>query len=421
MRQPLKRALFLALTMMATTFVGACKQKSSVDDSLVLDATGSGATYTGHSDYRLVFAQNPGPNFDPNQDVTKANGADVGARLYNSMRAAGLKSLIPIMGLVSGNKTGSEVDLLPSISDMVQHAANTLRQEIRPILNDAASSLPAVSEAYLIPWLAEKDDLFYDNEKISMDAAEVANVIKAMPGSDAFAKHLTDDIKALQKKLYGSSQDPWFLLSARHLLFVAPGKSRLMVRVLVGLKPTEVPFTKTDDRVKFNKMKVPDLQERGVVASLLFDADLETPNATPKLTVEFGDFAAYEKGNFTVDAATQAKYAPRLEGQANKTGTSWVALNFNFQKVTIDMRTAQVASISTLLSPGLRVAGSNWVVGGLRVQSIDQSFQTEINNTIDQQLKTALDQANDKIFDGMMSKEIMQSAFNTIFGRGQQS
>lgn len=420
MRLPPRSLVPLFVLLAGSLLWSACKQRGS-GDSAVLDATGSGTTYTGHSDYRLVFAQNPGVNFNPNVDVTKANGGDVGAKLYDSMRSAALKSLIPVMGIVTGNKTGSEADLLPAVSDMVMHAAATLREEIRPVLQTDASNLPAVSEAFLVPWLEEKSDLFYDQEKISMDAVEVANVLKAMPGSEAFGKKLTDDIKALQKKLYASSPDPWFLLGARHLLFVAPGKSRLTVRVLVGLKATEVPFTKTDDRVKFSKMTVPDRQERGVVASLLFDADLEAPNATPKLTVEFGDFDSYAKGNFTVDAATQAKFAPRLEGQANKTGTSWIALNFNFQKVTIDMRTAQVSDISTLLSPGLRVSGSNWVVGGLRVQSIDQSFQTEINNTIDAQLRTALDQANDKILDGMMSKEIMESAFNTIFGRGRAS
>src|SRR5690606_46244 len=140
-------------------------------------------------------------------------------------------------------------------------------------------------------------------------------------------------------------------------------------------------------------------------------------DTTPKLHLEFGKFDRYAEGAYITADTDRAKSAPRLEGKANKPGVGWIGLNFSFKKLTLDVRRAQVSNLSTLLSTGLRVGDSNFVVGGLSVNSIDESFQQEINNTIDDQIKDALAQGNEEILGGMMKKEWLDEAFRVIFGR----
>ena len=118
-----------------------------------------------------------------------------------------------------------------------------------------------------------------------------------------------------------------------------------------------------------------------------------------------------------MNEAARAKRAPRLEAQINKAGAGWVALSFAFQDLTFNLRSAQVESLSTLVSPGLRVAGSNWTLGGIRAESVNQAFQTEINATIDAQTKAALAAGNNKILDGALTRETMDQLFGKIFNR----
>src|SRR5690606_28071546 len=101
----------------------------------------------------------------------------------------------------------------------------------------------------------------------------------------------------------------------------------------------------------------------------------------------------------------------------NRTGAGWVGLDFAFQELKLNLRDAQVATLSTLVSPGLRIAGANWTVGGIRAQTVDQAFQAEINQTIDAQIQQALSSANESVLDGALSREILQEAFQKIFRR----
>lgn len=417
------RSLLAAFAVVASAGTGpACKPRLDQASSVSESAAGGfdPASYSGHSDYRLILVRRPGPAFDPNVDVLKPGAVELAAeRVSDALRSAAMTSLVPVIGFISGQRTGSEGDLMPALMGMAKHAGQALRKELAPITQGPGSAFPIVAEAMIIPWTEPTTELSYDDEKISMNAG-LANVLGVSVADDQFPEKLTTAIKTLQAKLHAASPDPWYLLAARQFLFVMPGKSRLTLRILIGMKPLTAPFAQEDARVKFSQVVVPDQPGKGIVASATFDVDLaqDTP---PSLTLEFGDFKGYEKGNYVVDEATQSRLAPRLEGQVNKTAAGWVGLNFSFKKLAFNLRTAQVSSIETLLSPGLRVGGANWVVGGLRVESVDQSFQNEINGTIDQKLKGALDSANDQILDGMMSKEMMEKAFKILFARGQEA
>ena len=414
----LHRRLLAVTTSVALLGVMGCKAPSTAGgSSSLLDETVNPFEYTGHSMYRLTLINRPGPEFDVNQDLLRPTASekyreDVGAVFWG----AAARSLVPISGALTGARTGTEPDLMQSLTMMVTNAKASLEQELRPLVSQSRQHGPAISEAMIIPWLQAREDVFYDAEKISISPTEVVNVLGASASSDRFAEKLTEDIKALQAKLYRESDQPVYLLAARHFLFVSPNQTKLTVRVLLGLKKFETAFSKEDPRVKFSKIAIPDVEGEGAVASVMFEVGIGD-NEPPKLHLEFGKFGKYEKGNFVIAEDGIAKAAPRLEGQANKPGTGWIALNFSFKKLTLNMRTAQLSSLNTLLSPGLRVGGSNFVVGGFGIQSIDQSFQTEINNTIDASIRDAIDNGNEEILDGMMKKEWLDEAFAIIFGR----
>jgi hypothetical protein len=409
------RAALLVLCLLAA----ACKAKTQDNDGSALSNydTGSSA-YSGHANYRLLLVGYAGPQFDPNQDILRP-GADDKAQeqVSMSLRASALKSLIPIMGQINGSVSGTEENLMASLMALVDSARKSLADGLAPVLQDSSNKFPVVSEAWLLPWTEETTDFSYDRDKISLSPTETANVLKALPGSDGFNKNVSERIQKLRTKLKADTKTPVFLLASRYFLFVNPGKSRLTIRTLVGLQPYSGPFEKDDPKVKFDKVTVPDLPGKGITAAITFDIPLEE-NDPPMVTAVFGDFRALEKGNFEMDASGGAKTSPRLEGKANKTGTRWIALNFAFRDMSVNLRTAQLDQLTTLVSPGLKVGKGRWTVGGIHAESIDTTFQTEINNTIDGEIKKAMTNANDTILDGLLTKDMLEQAFTKIFHRG---
>ena len=410
----LKRVL-VALAVMAA--LSACKLKSKNNDSGLAASEDSTSMYQGHANYRLLLVGNSGPDFDPNQDMIKPNQKEKDRDTAgNALKSAALKSLIPIMGQVKGEPSGTEKDLMSSLLALADSARNSLKDELGPLLSSSSSQFPIVSEAWLIPWTETRTDVFYDGSKISLSATEAANVLKALPGSDGFSKKLTESVQTLRAKFRTEEKAPVFLLAARHFLFIAPGKSRLTIRLLIGLQPYNGDFKKDDPKVKFSKVVVPDIAGKGITAAVTFDIPIEEKDA-PTVNIAFGDYKGLEKGNFIMEDSGAAKVAPRLEGNANKPGTGFIALNFAFKSMSLNLRTVQLDQISTLVSPGLAAGSARWTIGGIHAESIDQIFQKEINSTIDTSIKGAIAGANDTILDGMLSKETIELAFNKIFHR----
>jgi hypothetical protein len=411
----LKRVL-VALSLFAT--MSTCKLKSkNIDSGLAGSDDSTAVAYQGHANYRLLLVGNSGPDFDPNQDLMKPNQKEKDLDSAGSaLKSAALKSLVPIMGQVRGEPSGTETDLMSSLLALADSARNCLKDELSPLLSGSSSQFPIVSEAWLIPWTEPRTEIFYDGAKISLSATEAANVLKALPGSDGFNKKLTDNVQTLRAKFRKEGKAPVFLLAARHFLFIAPGKTRLTIRMLIGLQPYSGDFKKDDPKVKFSKVVVPDIPGKGITAAITFDIPIEEKEA-PTVSMAFGDYKGLEKGNFVMEDSDVAKAAPRLEGNANKPGTGLIALNFAFKNLALNLRTVQVDKISTLVSPGLALGKARWTVGGIQAQSVDQIFQKEINNTIDPSIKGAITGANDTILDGMLSKDTIELAFSKIFNR----
>ena len=408
--------VLVALALMGA--ISACKLKSKDTESgLAASDDTAAAAYQGHANYRLLLVGNSGPDFDPNQDMIKPNQKEKDRdSAGNALKSAALKSLIPIMGQVKGEPSGTETDLMSSLLALADSARNSLKEELSPLLSGSSTQFPIVSEAWLIPWTEPRTEIFYDGSKISLSATEAANVLKALPGSDGFNKKLTESVQTLRAKFRKEEKAPVFLLAARHFLFISPGKTRLTIRLLIGLQPYSGDFKKDDPKVKFSKVVVPDITGKGITAAITFDIPIEEKEA-PTISMAFGDYKGLEKGNFVMEDSGAAQAAPRLEGTANKPGTGFVALNFAFKNLALNLRTVQVDQISTLVSPGLAIGKARWTVGGIHAESIDQIFQKEINNTIDTSIKGAITNANDTILDGMLSKDTIELAFNKIFGR----
>lgn len=414
--------LFFTLTVMTSISIwtASCKSRpknSARGSDLADETTAAGATWRGHADHRLIFVGHSGPDFDPNQDLLMPSDQEqLRDEIAQSMRAAGLKSMIPIMGQLTGHASGTEPDFMGTLMALAGNARQSLATDLRSVFNVRNAQFPQVSEAWLLPWPEEPSELFYDADKISASPTRAANVVKTLPGSENFPPKFNELVRIMQNARHAKHDEPAYLIAARYFLFVMPGRTRLTVRLLIGLNPTAQPFVKEDEQVKFSKLVVPGTADTGITAAVTIEIPID--DGKPTLHLAFGEFKGLEKGIFVVEEQGRAKKAPRLEGQLNKRGAGWVALDFAFQELTFDLATMQVENLSALVSPGIKIGGTKWTVGGIRASSVDQAFQTEINNTIDGQIRSAINSGNQAILDGALSKEDIEKAFNKIFRRG---
>ena len=353
-------------------------------------------SFTGQSDYRLLFINHQSPEFDPNQDILNPSEKELAIeKIEEKLAGATLKSLVPLVGTLTKSVTGTETDLLSLVLTTAGSLKNSLAQELSTINVTESDIFPLIQDAYVAPWPSQKRNLFYSAQKISMNAGELVNVLGIQPGSEKFDKTLTENIKALQSKLHQDSTDPTYLLGMRRFLWLSVDedsekkelKPFLTLRVLLGLKPGSFPFSEENDRVKLDRVTIPDISSRGSSASLTFEIDLSRKPVPPLLHVEFGDFEKFEDGDFVIRERGREKVAPRLEGTVNKPGLKHVAVNFSFRKMTFDLTTQRVSSLETLVSPGIRVGTTNYVLGALSVTSVNDEFKGEINKTIEAEIK----------------------------------
>ena len=352
--------------------------------------------FTGQSDYRLLFINHQSPEFDPNQDLLNPSEKELAIeKIEEKLASSTLKSLVPLVSTLTKNMTGTETDLLQLILTMAGSLKKSLANELSTLSITDSSIFPLIQDAYIAPWTDKKKDPFYSAQKISMSALELVNVLGISPGSERFDKTLTDNIKALQSKLHQTSGDPTYLLGIRRFLWLSVDennakkevKAFLTLRVLLGLKPGYFPFSEENDRVKLDRVAIPDISGRGSCASLTFEIDLSQKPVPPLLHVEFGDFEKFEQGDFIIGESGRHNVAPRLEGVVNKPGLKHVAVNFSFRKLTFDLTTQRVSSLETLVSPGIRVGTTNHVLGALSVASVNDEFKGEINKTIEAEVK----------------------------------
>jgi len=407
--------------------------------------------FSKSSEYKLLFVHHQSASFNPNQDVLNPTAIETQReQVQEAIAGSVMKSLVPLSSALNSPH------LFTSLLTMTSVLRATLATHLEKMPISELKAFPIIHDVYLAPWKTPAQDDFYSAEKISMNENQFTNFLGVSPGSEKFDVLLTQSLQKLQKKLYkngspilpspqgygktsksGTTEDgspilpspqgygktsksgmtdPAFLLAMRSFLFVhaTPNvQARFVLRILLGLNPGSFDFITENDRVKLDKVVIPDVANRGGVASLEFDIDLFDKEKPPLLKVSFGELDKFSNGEFLIQEKAKQKYVPRIEGTIKMSylksrfgfekkkledEPSKLAINFNFSDFVFLLEKQEVSDLNVLLSPGIRIGTTNYVAGRLHMDSVDKEIQTEINNTLQDEIKKAKDGIMNKIF-----------------------
>lgn len=414
-RQKLLQRVLLYIIVCIVTLGGlsSCKRRSKGDSSLAGGM--ENVRFEGFSDYRLAFINSPKLGFNPNTDVLNPSAQElVDEQIANSMRRAILLSLLPLAKVMTQNAVSfKEQELTNALMSCASSAAKVLQESF--LNNLSTIDIAEPQEAWLIPWTDKQDNRFYQAEKISVSPVQLVNVVGVTASNPAFNRKLTENIKKMIASRYQKSKDPAFLLAMHSILSLQKNQHRMEIRILLGLNPSERPFVKDHPEVKFQKMVVPTNPEHPTAAVFRFFVDLEPNPKAPYLVVEFGEFRGVEEGLFALVPENQHIVAPRLEGTVNKARVSWVAVSFAFKQFYFDLVTLEVGGLNTAVSPGFQIAGTRWTTGALQVESVNKSFQDEINKTIADEVEKQKGKANESLMNGGIDPQLLQKVFGLVF------
>ncbi len=168
----------------------------------------------GYADHRLIVARGAQGPFNPNQDILSPTEEEKAAdKVKEKLMGSAMGALVPLTSYMSGPKGMGEESLYLSLLGAANHMKITLEVELKNIPPGHASN----HRALLLPYGNLEKNLFYNNDKISMDASDVVNVIGLSPNSPSFDKKVTENIKLLQDKYYRDRKDsgPVYLLGRR--------------------------------------------------------------------------------------------------------------------------------------------------------------------------------------------------------------
>ncbi len=386
---------------------------------LALGAAGKcEGSYSGQADYRLIFLHHHGPDFNPNEDLLlQASPAETArARIGGAL----LKSLIPIMGNISGNSTGTEHNLLTELTTVLSNVRNDLDPIFSEMRGLGSENFPIVHDTYFVPWNEVRENLFYNADKISMSASQVPNVLRGTALKEGLEKKITQNIRDLQKKSM-ASETALTLLGMRSFIMVQKEKLSWTSTLLLGLKPRTLDFAKVNDMVKLEKLVIPTLPDAWPVALFTFHFEMGKASE-PTCHIDLGAFEDFKDGKFRIAESNRELAIPRLEGSVNKKvlGQSllkWVGTNFAFKNFDFKISTLQIEALDVLVSPGIRFGKTNFVAGGMHIDSVDKQFEEEINKTIDGEIKKAIEKESDQYLKGAVSKDLINEAFGKIFER----
>jgi hypothetical protein len=362
------------------------------------------ADWNGHSNYRLIFLNSPG-EFNANEDVlTPSLFQKQLDEVRQALTTATFKALVPAIGKIAENKSNYSQVLMASVGNIQQELAVKL-SKIK-LENDIEYNV------MLVPWDEKIQLPFYKADKVSMSANEAANFLGSSPRTSGFNEKLTAKMKSLQNQFFLYGNEPVSLISMMFTLTLKKsGEKDLLVQVLTQLKEAVIPFNNTNDKVVLDKIVIPAISQKGVSGLFTFDIDLNA-KTDPKLIVNFGDFDRYAEGFFLLDKSNLRLTGPRIEGLVNKNYLKKVGINFMFSTLIFNLKTLDLVNLKTMISPGLRIKGTNFTRGAFHVESIDTEFQNEINKTIDSEIDKAVKGGEDKIFGGMVTHEMLLKTFN---------
>lgn len=387
--------------------------------------------YTGRSPYRLIFVEHPNLAipFDPNEDVLKASNLQKSQELIkDKVLGAVVKGLLPMSGLLGTALSQPQSDFLTSVTSMSSVLSNELNATIESFSSLDARIFPVVNDVYLLPWQTGDRDLFYSADKLSMSPEATVNVLAASSGSEKFEKEVTKQIKDLQKLRF-NTENPVYLLGARSFIFINPsGESNLVVSVLLAVKPANVPFTQSNDKVTFERIVIRGSAEKPVTASLTLTLPLGRDEA-PVLDVEFGEFSHYSTqsidpeaqrveptthGVFRLKESGRQNLSPGLEGRSTKGS---IPLTFSFSSLRFDLLDLNVSGLKMLTSMGFLTKRGRLPIGGFKVKAVNEQFQQEINNTLDAEVESARNAGLEAVESKVFSDAILKDALEAILGR----
>lgn len=372
--------------------------------------------FVGYSDYRLLVANPPDRNFNPNSDVLKPSPADTQReKIAEAMRSALLKSLIPLARLVGPDLLNNEhINLMDLVTSSVASGARVLKDAF---LSDLAQvDLPDEQVAFLVPWPERRDNRFYSAQKISVGPSKTISVLGVTAAQPEFATMLTANIKDLIARKHKQTKTPAYLVALFSRMNLKRGAHSVQTQVLLGINPMERPFKKDNPDVVFKTAAVKDIAGHPTTACLTFNVDLEDNPKPTTLDVDFGAFSNWDR-NFAMDESSREAAAPRLQGSLKKPNASWVDVEFAFRRISFDLNTLDATAVDTLVSPGFEILGERWTTGGIKMASVDKAFQDEINKSIDDEIKKFEDKTGKPILQGRLSPELMLQLLNAIFSR----
>ena len=397
--------------------VSSCKPRRSASGAGNLNDSDARAAenWNGNAPWRLVFSTPTGAGFDFNVDVTRSErGAAARATAEQLVEAAVAEAMIPLWSELTSSPTGRDGPLFDSLMAASARFGSRLQGDAANLVEAARANGPFVHDTWLVPWKKPERDQFYAGDKISLEPARAVNVLGVLPGSDQFPTKLTAAISEIAIPRCATSVAPVCLLAMRSFLSAGVDGGMLTIRILMRLKPMTSPFTQTNEKVRFERVVIP---EPGVDAMIRISIPISRTEGPPTALAEFGRFEKVERGEFRMTEAGRQRSMPRLEGSVNRRGLTWIATNFSFTSLTFDMRRMQVAALDTLVSPGLRFARGNWVAGGLQLDSVDTEFTREINRTIDAQIVAGAQTGSGALLEGGLERDVIEKLFAQIFGR----
>lgn len=259
----------------------------------------------------------------------------------------------------------------------------------------------------LMPNLSAPQDVFYSSEKISMSATDIVNIFSMTPSHPKFQEAITTALKAPETMSLIKAPGSQLLAARTDLEITSVSEATARLQVVLVLEPQTSPFHESNEKVKFERLVIPELSgARRPVAVLDFKIDLsQQKSIPPELTIHLGELDKFENGEFLIKVQGRRASVPRLEGQANKAGAKFVAVNIGFEVLKFNLETLQLSAIDTVTRAGIRLGQSQFVVGGFHLESVDQEFQKEINSKIDGEVKKAKDKAAESIDSGLVTRK----------------
>lgn len=351
--------------------------------------------------YKLILSKERLSIFNPQQNIFTPSAKEqayeeVGRILGESAFGAMVPVLGQVQKMVSGAKN-VEIDYLEMIREVESAAVKILTDELarlkeeRPDLIQALKE-PITQDFYLLPWEKQNKNLFYDEHKISQSKHQAINLLNPSTGSLGFEAITTRNIQALQKQELEKGKMPVFLLGMRHFFLVDldQAKSAITIRMLLGLKPNPdliKNFNEKNPPVVLDRVTIPGGNPDGLVANLELTYALGAQGREkPVLNIQFGHFAEFKDGSFQLKKGSAHESGPTLEGTARKGNLPPLAINFTFTNLVMDVDSAQLSSVKTFVSPGIRFNGVNHVLGKFHHMTVDEQFKAEINRSIKAQI-----------------------------------